>query len=72
MPLFPVADTKRKVEQISEELKSLDEILAKDEDEDGGTTKKTAEDDTAVPSVGQEEADKGMNCGLRVHLGVNG
>ncbi|KAG7477458.1 hypothetical protein MATL_G00069810 [Megalops atlanticus] len=31
-----VSDTKRKVEQISEELKTLDEILAKDEDTEAG------------------------------------
>ncbi|XP_061076239.1 protein OS-9 isoform X2 [Conger conger] len=56
-----VSDTKRKVEQISEELKNLDEILAKDEDTDGGTSEKTAEEDTAVPSVGQEDPDKGVD-----------
>uniref|UniRef100_A0A8C9TU08 Endoplasmic reticulum lectin n=1 Tax=Scleropages formosus TaxID=113540 RepID=A0A8C9TU08_SCLFO len=32
-----VSDTKRKVEQISEELKNLDELLAKDEEKDGKT-----------------------------------
>lgn len=34
---MPVADTKRKVEQISEELRSLDEILAGNEDADEKT-----------------------------------
>ena len=38
LPL-PVADTKRKVEQISEELKNLDEILSKDEGTNGASEK---------------------------------
>ena len=61
---FLIADTKRKVEQISEELKNLDEILAKDDNADGGTSDKTAAEDTAVPSVAQEDPDKGINCGI--------
>ncbi|XP_064162440.1 protein OS-9 isoform X1 [Anguilla rostrata] len=56
-----VSDTKRKVEQISEELKNLDEILAKDEVADSRTGEKTAEEDAAVPSVGQEDTDKGAD-----------
>ncbi|XP_030632512.1 protein OS-9 isoform X2 [Chanos chanos] len=38
-----VSDTKRKVEQISEELKTLDEILAKDEVQRGEVEEKTEE-----------------------------
>ncbi|KAJ8358717.1 hypothetical protein SKAU_G00152420 [Synaphobranchus kaupii] len=56
-----VSDTKRKVEQISEELKNLDEILAKDENAESRTGEKTAEEDSAAPSVGQEETVKGAD-----------
>lgn len=44
----PAADTKRKVEQISEELKTLDEILSKDEG---------ADDDSEKTEEALEEAD---------------
>lgn len=37
------ADTKRKVEQISEELRNLDEILSKDEKNEGVQDDKTEE-----------------------------
>lgn len=38
------ADTKRKVEQISEELRNLDEILSKDEKNEGLQDDKTDEE----------------------------
>lgn len=53
--LFP-ADTKRKVEQISEELKNLDEMLAGNEGADG-TVEVTAEETTPPPSNGQGASD---------------
>lgn len=46
--LFP-ADTKRKVEQISEELKSLDEMLAGNEGADGAV-EVTGEETSPAPS----------------------
>ncbi|XP_067229296.1 protein OS-9 [Chanodichthys erythropterus] len=46
-----VSDTKRKVEQISEELKNLDEILSKDDKNKGLQDEKTDED----PAVHSDE-----------------
>lgn len=46
-----LADTKRKVEQISEELKNLDEILSKDDKNKGLQDEKTDED----PAVHSDE-----------------
>nr|XP_046168899.1 protein OS-9-like [Oncorhynchus gorbuscha] len=49
-----VSDTKRKVEQISEELKTLDEILTGDEGTDGTADERTDEESatpTEVPDV---------------------
>ncbi|XP_072238380.1 protein OS-9 isoform X1 [Leuresthes tenuis] len=51
-----VSDTKRKVEQISEELKSLDEMLAGNEGADG-TVEVTAEEAPASPSNEPDQAD---------------
>ncbi|KAJ8403949.1 hypothetical protein AAFF_G00342990 [Aldrovandia affinis] len=51
-----VSDTKRKVEQISEELKNLDEILAKDENADGSTGEKAAKE-TPTLSADQEDVE---------------
>ncbi|KAJ8260149.1 hypothetical protein GJAV_G00177640 [Gymnothorax javanicus] len=57
-----VSDTKRKVEQISEELKNLDEILAKDEEGDGQAAgEKAMKEEVAVSSAGQEDSLKGMD-----------
>ncbi|XP_023689533.2 protein OS-9 isoform X2 [Paramormyrops kingsleyae] len=57
-----VSDTKRKVEQISEELKSLDEILAGDEatndKEDGGGVENGASDSTDVGPDGEPDAEE--------------
>ncbi|XP_036007368.1 protein OS-9 isoform X5 [Fundulus heteroclitus] len=53
-----VSDTKRKVEQISEELKSLDEMLAGNEGADG-TVEVTAEEATPPPGNDQEPSDAG-------------
>ncbi|KAM4582144.1 protein OS-9 isoform 6-T6 [Fundulus diaphanus] len=53
-----VSDTKRKVEQISEELKSLDEMLAGNEGADG-TVAVTAEETTPPPGNDQEPSDAG-------------
>ncbi|XP_048856206.1 protein OS-9 isoform X2 [Brienomyrus brachyistius] len=55
-----VSDTKRKVEQISEELKSLDEILAGDEstdEEDRGGIENGASDSTDVGPDGELDAE---------------
>ncbi|KAK5610964.1 hypothetical protein CRENBAI_023864 [Crenichthys baileyi] len=48
-----VSDTKRKVEQISEELKNLDEMLAGNQGADG-TVEVTAEETTPPPSSAQD------------------
>lgn len=53
---FP-ADTKRKVEQISEELRSLDEMLAGNEGADGAV-EVTAEETSPVPSDDPNHPDK--------------
>ncbi|KAL4655526.1 protein OS-9 isoform X1 [Arapaima gigas] len=49
-----VSDTKRKVEQISEELKNLDELLAKDEANDGRPDEDGAEKMTLPEAVGDD------------------
>ncbi|XP_028260721.1 protein OS-9 [Parambassis ranga] len=55
-----VSDTKRKVEQISEELKSLDEMLAGNEEEDKAV-EVTAEETSAAPSNDPDQSErKGM------------
>lgn len=54
--LFP-ADTKRKVEQISEELRSLDEMLAGNEDADGAV-EVTAEETSPAPSDDPNQSDR--------------
>ncbi|XP_069010924.1 protein OS-9 isoform X2 [Embiotoca jacksoni] len=51
-----VSDTKRKVEQISEELRSLDEMLAGNEGADGAV-EVTAEETPAAPSADPNQAD---------------
>ncbi|KAI1891166.1 hypothetical protein AGOR_G00162140 [Albula goreensis] len=56
-----VSDTKRKVEQISEELKNLDEILAKDVDPDGKTGDKTSEADAEGDTKGADSVVPGDN-----------
>ncbi|KAG9353521.1 hypothetical protein JZ751_018191 [Albula glossodonta] len=56
-----VSDTKRKVEQISEELKNLDEILAKDVDPDGKTGDKTSEADAEADTKGADSVVPGDN-----------
>ncbi|XP_038820692.1 protein OS-9-like [Salvelinus namaycush] len=59
-----VSDTKRKVEQISEELKTLDEILTGDEGTDGTADERTDEESatpTEVPDVlGSDTKDAGV------------
>ncbi|XP_053285852.1 protein OS-9 isoform X3 [Pleuronectes platessa] len=63
-----VSDTKRKVEQISEELRSLDEMLAANEGADGAV-EVTAEDsltvssDDSEPSDGKDSADVAEDVG---------
>ncbi|XP_051562824.1 protein OS-9-like isoform X2 [Myxocyprinus asiaticus] len=58
-----VSDTKRKVEQISEELRNLDEILSKDDENKGLQDDKTDEDtavvsdETTVPGSETKEAE---------------
>ncbi|XP_068171264.1 protein OS-9 [Antennarius striatus] len=51
-----VSDTKRKVEQISEELRSLDEMLAGNEGADG-TVEVTADDTSPAPSDSSNHLD---------------
>lgn len=51
-----VSDTKRKVEQISEELRSLDEMLAGNEAADGAV-EVTAEETLPTPSDDPEQSD---------------
>lgn len=51
-----VSDTKRKVEQISEELRSLDEMLAGNEGADE-TVEVTADETSPAPSDDQDELD---------------
>ncbi|XP_054882754.1 protein OS-9 isoform X2 [Poeciliopsis prolifica] len=51
-----VSDTKRKVEQISEELKNLDEMLAGNEGADG-TVEVTAEETTPPPNSYQDASN---------------
>lgn len=53
--LFP-ADTKRKVEQISEELRSLDEMLAGNEGSDGAV-EVTAAETSPAHSDDQDQTD---------------
>ncbi|XP_008408371.1 protein OS-9 isoform X3 [Poecilia reticulata] len=53
-----VSDTKRKVEQISEELKNLDEMLAGNEGADG-TVEVTAEETTPTPNSHQDTSNAG-------------
>lgn len=69
--LFP-ADTKRKVEQISEELRSLDEMLAGNEGADGAV-EVTAEETSPAPSEDPNMSDtKGTFLSqLRVVLSRN-
>ncbi|XP_060925519.1 protein OS-9 isoform X2 [Limanda limanda] len=63
-----VSDTKRKVEQISEELRSLDEMLAANEGADGAV-EVTAEESLTVsgddsgPSDGKDSADVSEDVG---------
>lgn len=56
----PAADTKRKVEQISEELRSLDEMLAANEDTDGT---EGAAADAASPTP-RDDSDRAGTCRL--------
>ncbi|XP_059185535.1 protein OS-9 isoform X2 [Centropristis striata] len=51
-----VSDTKRKVEQISEELRSLDEMLAGNEEADGAV-EVTAEETSPAPSDDPNQSD---------------
>ncbi|CAB1353762.1 unnamed protein product [Coregonus sp. 'balchen'] len=59
-----VSDTKRKVEQISEELKTLDEILAGDEGTDGtvdeGTDEESAMSKDDPDVLGSDTEDEGV------------
>ncbi|XP_023123100.2 protein OS-9 isoform X3 [Amphiprion ocellaris] len=52
-----VSDTKRKVEQISEELRSLDEMLAGNEEADGAV-EVTAEETSPAPGNDPDESDR--------------
>ncbi|XP_008294325.1 protein OS-9 isoform X3 [Stegastes partitus] len=52
-----VSDTKRKVEQISEELRSLDEMLAGNEGADGAV-EVTAEETSPAPGNDPEQSEK--------------
>uniref|UniRef100_A0A673CY31 Endoplasmic reticulum lectin n=1 Tax=Sphaeramia orbicularis TaxID=375764 RepID=A0A673CY31_9TELE len=52
-----VSDTKRKVEQISEELRSLDEMLAGNEGTDGAT-EVTADESSPAPTDDSDQLDR--------------
>lgn len=54
---FSVADTKRKVEQISEELKTLDEMLASNDGADGSVDTSDAEGTSPAPHDDSEQID---------------
>uniref|UniRef100_A0AAQ5XDY6 Endoplasmic reticulum lectin n=1 Tax=Amphiprion ocellaris TaxID=80972 RepID=A0AAQ5XDY6_AMPOC len=56
-----VSDTKRKVEQISEELRSLDEMLAGNEEADGAV-EVTAEETSPAPGNDPDESDRKGTC----------
>ncbi|XP_073707471.1 protein OS-9 isoform X3 [Garra rufa] len=61
-----VSDTKRKVEQISEELKNLDEILSKDDKNNGLQDDKTDEDPadhSDEPPLSESETKEGGVAG---------
>ncbi|XP_034440940.1 protein OS-9 isoform X3 [Hippoglossus hippoglossus] len=63
-----VSDTKRKVEQISEELRSLDEMLAGNEGADGAVEvtadeSLTVSSDDSEPSDGKDSADVSEDVG---------
>ncbi|KAJ7999144.1 hypothetical protein DPEC_G00212350 [Dallia pectoralis] len=62
-----VSDTKRKVEQISEELKTLDEILAGDGGTDGGTGEESANPTSDQDVLGSDT--KGME-GVQIAEGA--
>nr|XP_020444565.1 protein OS-9 isoform X1 [Monopterus albus] len=64
-----VSDTKRKVEQISEELRSLDEMLAGNEGADGAV-EGTAEEASPTPSDHQDESDKKDTLGVSGDAGI--
>ncbi|XP_063766475.1 protein OS-9 isoform X2 [Eleginops maclovinus] len=63
-----VSDTKRKVEQISEELRSLDEMLAGNEGADGAV-EVTAEETSPAPSDDLDQSDKKDAAGLSEDAG---
>lgn len=54
---FSVADTKRKVEQISEELKNLDEMLAGKEGADGPVDTSEADGTSPAPHGDPDQTD---------------
>uniref|UniRef100_A0A8C6LK09 Endoplasmic reticulum lectin n=1 Tax=Nothobranchius furzeri TaxID=105023 RepID=A0A8C6LK09_NOTFU len=60
-----VSDTKRKVEQISEELKSLDEMLAGNEGAEG-TVRVTAEETSAGPRGDPSPSDRKENFNFKI------
>lgn len=55
---FSVADTKRKVEQISEELKNLDEMLAGKDGADGPVDTSEADGTSPVPHGDADQTDR--------------
>lgn len=54
---FSVADTKRKVEQISEELKTLDEMLAGTDEADGPVDTSDTEGTSPAPHGDLDQMD---------------
>lgn len=54
---FSVADTKRKVEQISEELKTLDEMLAGKDGADGSVDTSDTEGTSPAPHGNSDQMD---------------
>lgn len=54
---FLVADTKRKVEQISEELKTLDEMLAGKDEADGAVDTSDTEETSPAPHGDSDQMD---------------
>lgn len=55
---FSVADTKRKVEQISEELKNLDEMLASKDGADGPVDTSEADGMSPAPHGDSDQTDR--------------
>lgn len=59
---YSAADTKRKVEQISEELKNLDEMLAGRDEADGSVEASDEEGTSPTPHDGSDQVDREGTC----------